>query len=164
MKYLASVALLGWLGACAWGLSLLWAPAAAVATPPPQDYARQQQDLQQQLQSMRDDQARLQALVARDAGGAGSRDWPALVALPQGRHGSTAAAQAPPPAPMARTLSMIYIAQGFQRAVIDGVYVAPGAMLPGGARVAHIQADHVVVREPWGDAVLRLAPQHGVGR
>lgn len=165
MKYLASVALLGWLVASVcWGLGLLWAPAAAVATPPPQDSARQQQDLQQQLQTVREDQVRLQALHTFNKTGLSSRDWPTLVALPHGlKGGASAAALAPQPAPMARTLSMIYISQGFQRAVIDGAYVAPGSVLPGGARVARIDADRVVVREPWGDQVLRLARAHGGG-
>ena len=78
---------------------------------------------------------------------------PPLAGMPAA---SSTLAAAGPATEASRTLSMIYTADGFQRAVIDGQYVAPGQRLADGARVDSITADHVVLRDRQGRQVLRL--------
>lgn len=68
-----------------------------------------------------------------------------------------------PDAPVAprfpeRTVSMVYIAHGFERAVIDGVYAAEGDRLPGGGRVKTIAPDRIVILEREGTRAIELEP------
>lgn len=56
----------------------------------------------------------------------------------------------------ARSVSLVYISAGFRRAVIDGVYVKPGSVLPGNARVLDVQRDAVVISEAGKRRVLKV--------
>ncbi len=61
-----------------------------------------------------------------------------------------------------RTVSLVYEAHGFQRAVIDGVYAGEGDRLPGGGRVHTIAQDRVVIMEREGTQVIRLDPRASI--
>lgn len=58
-----------------------------------------------------------------------------------------------------RTVSLVYVAAGFSRAVIDGRYVQAGSTLPGNARVLEIQRDAVVIAEGGVRRVLKVDAQ-----
>jgi hypothetical protein len=58
-----------------------------------------------------------------------------------------------------RNVSLVYVAAGFRRAVIDGLYVQPGSVLPGNARVLEIQREAVVITEGGMRRVLKVDVQ-----
>ncbi|MCK7593785.1 hypothetical protein [Pseudomarimonas salicorniae] len=58
-----------------------------------------------------------------------------------------------------REVSMIYIAHGFERAMIDGVYAGEGDRLPHGGWVKSISPDRVVIVEREGTRTIALDPR-----
>lgn len=55
-----------------------------------------------------------------------------------------------------RVLSLLYLGNGFSRAVIDGKYVGAGDRLADGTRVLRITGSSVVLRGPAGRTVLHV--------
>lgn len=62
-----------------------------------------------------------------------------------------------------REVSMVYIAHGFERAMIDGVYAAEGDRLPNGGWVKSISPDRVVIVEREGTRSIPLDPRATLG-
>lgn len=158
MKHLALIAIVLWL------LVLAWVAVSAAAPVPPaqpipapsadpgverlqQSLAHGRRAMDQTLRSLaighRDDRTRVIALAPA----------PARSAPVEQNPWQNSDELAP-----ARSVSMIYTAAGFQRAVVDGQYVAPGQRLADGGRVVAIAADSVTVQDGDGRHVLRLQP------
>lgn len=158
MKHLALAVAAVWLAVMVWIAAWLLTP---VAPPLPLPAAVERDgDSAQLAATLEQGRAILDGLAGRRYPLAGQETVIALAPVPAAPASASGAATGPGPAPAAgqRTLSMLYTADGFQRAVIDGQYVAPGQRLADGARVDAIAADHVVLRDRLGRQVLRLAP------
>ncbi len=155
MKHLALAVAVVWLAVMVWIAAWLLAPPAPVLPPPAA--AATGSAVAQLAAAVDRGRHTLDSVVGQSRFPLASQTpviaVPPLAGMPAA---SSTLAAAGPATEASRTLSMIYTADGFQRAVIDGQYVAPGQRLADGARVDSITADHVVLRDRQGRQVLRL--------
>lgn len=157
MKHAAIVAVAVWLAVMLWagGLVLHADPSARLLVEP----AAGNDNATAQADTLRARVALATIEPLRRAQSNAASLLPALLATaPAGAVGVVGAADAAASsdagdaaeAAPARSVSMVYYAGDFRRAVIDGVYVRPGSRLRDGTRVVDIAADAVVLRDAQG--------------